>query len=73
MSVTYVNIGDGAHIAKDSYKRGRRLVTIEHSLGKKGSILVSNIMRTLLEMAGLKPEITETDVAITMEIPNVGS
>ena len=53
-------------------ERGRLLVTIEHTLGKKCSVYTGNVMKTLLEMAGLKPEITETDVAVTIEIPNAG-
>jgi hypothetical protein len=52
-------------------ERGKLLVTIEHTLGKKYSTFTSNVMKTLLAMAGLKPEVAETDVAVTIEIPNV--
>lgn len=53
-------------------ERGRRLVTIEHRLGKKGSIWLSNIMKTLIETMGFRAEITSTEVAATIEIQNVG-
>jgi len=52
-------------------ERGRLLVTIEHTLGKKYSMYTSHLVKTMLEMVGLRPEIAETDGAVIIEIPNV--
>lgn len=51
-------------------ERGRRLVVIEHRLGRKGSIWLSNVMKTLLETRDIKSEIASTEFAVTIEILN---
>ncbi len=45
---------------------GKRMVTIVHSLGPKGSIYYAHYLTYVFEMIGLKPKVTTTEKAVAV-------
>jgi hypothetical protein len=48
----------------ESERGGRRVVTLIHSFGHKGSIYFAEFLKSLFEMIELKPKITSTDKVV---------
>lgn len=48
----------------ESEREGRRVVTLIHSFGPKGSIYFSEYLKSMFEMIGLKPKIISTEKAV---------
>ena len=48
-------------------REGKRIITLIHDLGPKGSLFLSGVGEALLESAGIKPKSSITDDSVILE------